>query len=384
MGYTQSMTRAKAVLACVFLSLSPFCSATVLSIPASPVPSLTVPSILNSGLPASPLSSPFRSVPLPLSPSLSLSPSLGPSPSPLPAALIPVRALAVAAAAPDLPDLPEPLHAARSLNAFWDGLRIPELDLGLDAPPSFSVPLAGLDDAPAPERLAPWLETGDDRVAAALDRAVALARVTRAGRRALDRAEKTLAAEGRTLPILVLDLGRNYGEYDYLARNMRLHKALFQKGREAELAGTIVHELTHVAQHGQGVPSNALEMEIEAHLQDLDMMAELGLKPPKGTFARQALELLAQGPEKFIALIQAAVPGSIFLGGSSLEDAIDQLEDDLAEQVKRSKRSKTAAALIPVIERDLARLRSAEGAASYAAFSKRVLALLKRRAAEAR
>lgn len=355
----------------------------VIAVPSSPVP-ISVPSVVNSGLPANPLSLPFQSVPLPLS---SLSPSLSPLPlpSPLPAALIPTRPLAVAAATPSFPDLPEPLHSARSLNNFWDGLRIPELDLDLDAP-SVAVPLAGVEDSldTTPERLAPWLATDDPEVAAALDRAVALARTTRAGRRALDRAEKTLAAEGRTLPILVLDLGRNYGEYDYLAENMRLHKALFKKGREAELAGTIVHELTHVAQHGQGVPSNALEMEIEAHLQDLDMMAELGLKPPKGTFARQALELLAQGPDKFIQLIQAAVPGSIFLGESSLEDAIDQLEDDLAEQRKRSKRSKTAAALIPVIERDIARLRSAEGAASYAAFSKRVLALLKRRAAEAR
>lgn len=356
----------------------------VISIPSSPLPSLSVPSVLNSGLPANTLSLPFDplSSPSPLSLS-SLTPSLAPLPSPLPTALIHTHAAAVAAATPSFPDLPAPLHAARSLNNFWDGVRI--LDLDLDAP-SVAVPLAGIEDSldAAPERLAPWLATDDERVAAALDRAVTLARSTRAGRRALDRAEKTLAADGRTLPILVLDLGRNYGEYDYLAGNMRLHKALFQRGREAELAGTIVHELTHVAQHGQGVPSNALEMEIEAHLQDLDMMAELGLKPPKGTFARQALELLARGPDKFIELIQAAVPGSIFLGESSLEDAIDQLEDDLADQRKRAKRSKTAAALVPVIERDIARLRSAEGAASYSAFSKRVMALLKRRAAEAR
>ncbi|MCM2304388.1 MAG: hypothetical protein NDJ72_06775 [Elusimicrobia bacterium] len=309
---------------------------------------------------------------------------MAPTPSPLPSALVPVRALAVAAATPSFPDLPGPLELPRSLNNFWDGLG---LSLpSFDEPSSVAVPLSGLDDSlgEAPERLAPWLETGDARVASALDRAVALARTTRAGRRALDAAERTLAAEGRSLPILVLDLGRNHGEYDYLAGNMRLHKALFQRGREAELAGTIVHELTHVVQHGQGVPSNALEMEIEAHLQDLEMLAELGVKPPKGTFARQSLEFLAQGPEKFIQLIQAAVPGSIFLGDSSLEDVLDQLEDDLAEQRRRAKRSRTAAALIPVIERDIARLRGAEGAASYRAFSRRVLALLKRRASEAK
>ncbi|MEQ1918062.1 MAG: hypothetical protein ABL955_02605 [Elusimicrobiota bacterium] len=296
--------------------------------------------------------------------------------------LIPTPAAAVAAATPSSPDIPAPAQAARSLNNFWDGLNITLPNL--EDPISVAVPLAVLSVEPLgeSERLAPWLETDNKKIAAALDRAVALARATRAGRRALDAAEKTLAAEGRTLPVLVLDLGRNFGEYDYLAKNMRLHSSLFKKGREAELAGTIVHELTHVAQHGQGVPSNALEMEIEAHLQDLDMLAELGLKPPKGTFARQALDLLAQGPEKFIELIQAAVPGSIFLGESSLDDILDQLEDDLSAQHKLAKHSKTAAGLIPVIERDLARLRSPEGAASYRAFSKRVLALLKRRAAE--
>ena len=314
---------------------------------------------------------------------MSLSPSLSPLPSPLPTALIPTHAAAVAAATPSLPDSPEPPHSARSLNTFWDGLAVPSLDL--EEPSSVAAPLAGLSVEPLEAaRLAPWLETDDAKIAAALDRAVAIARSTRAGRRALDAAEKTLFSEGRTLPIRVLDLGRNFGEYDYLAKNMRLHSALFKKGREAELAGTIVHELTHVVQHGQGMPSNALEMEIEAHLQDLDMLAELGVKPPKGTFARQSLELLAKGPAKFIQLIQAAVPGSLFLGDSSLEDVLDQLEDDLAEQHKRAKRSKTAAALIPVIERDLARLRTPEGAASYRAFSKRVLALLKRRADEAR
>jgi hypothetical protein len=334
----------------------------VIAVPSTVALSLSVPTG-NSPLPAENISLPFN-------PSLS-SPSLTPS-------LVPTLSAA------SLPEAPEPAHAARSLNNFWDGLRIPTLEL--EEPSAVAVPLGVPSDSisETPERLAPWLETDNAKIAAALDRAVEIARSTRAGRRALDAAEKTLNAEGRTLPVLVLDLGRNYGEYDYLAKNMRLHQDLFRKGRETELAGTIVHELTHVAQHGQGVPSNALEMEIEAHLQDLEMLEELGVKPPKGTFARQALELLAKGPDKFVELLQAAVPGSIYLGESSLEDILEQLEDDLAAQRKRAKRSKTAAGLIPVIERDLERLRSPEGAAAYRAFSKRVRALLERRAAEAR
>lgn len=349
------MTASKQALAAAMIAgLALPSSASVVGVSYS-VPSLHTPAAVNSALPAS-----MSSLPLDIA-SLSLSPSLTPAPSPLPSA-----------------------QALGSLNNFWDGLGIPAQEL--DEPSAIAVPQSGFSEGSiddAGERLAPWLATNNANVAAALDRAVTIARATRAGRRALDTAEKTLAAEGRTLPVLVLDLGRNHGEYDYLEKNMRLHSALFKKGREAELAGTIVHELTHVAQHAQGVPAHALEMEIEAHLQDLEMLAELGVEPAKGTFARQALERLAQGPARFIELIQAAVPGSLFLGESSLDELEEQMEEDLASHRGRAKRSKAAAALADVLERDLASLRTPEGAASYCAFSKRVLALLRRRSAAA-
>jgi len=342
----------------ILLSLiSVAANAGVIAVPPLKAPSVSVP-LVNTGLSASTPLLPFNSVP---------------ALSPLPSLL----------AAPSIPDFQEPVSAVRSLNNFWDGLA-PLLPEVLE-PASTLQPLAGVEDSiGAPDRLAPWLEASNPRVAAALDNAVELARSTLSGRRAMDAAERTLSSEGRRLPVVVLPLGRNHGEYDYLNLTMRLNSKLFQPGREAELAGTLVHELMHVTQHGAGIPSNALEMEIEAHLQDLEMLSELGVKPPKGTFARQALDLLAKGPERFIELIQAAVPATIFLGGSALDDILDQLEDDLKEQRKLSKRSKTAAGLIPVIERDLARLRTSEGAAIYRAFSKRVLTLLKRRSAELR
>ncbi len=273
-----------------------------------------------------------------------------------------------------------PSDAPRSLNNFWDG--VPSAPAFLE-PSAVAVPYAGFSDEPLEQdRLAPWLETSDPKIALALDRAVALARTTRAGRRALDEAERILAEQGQSLPVKVLALGRNYGEYDYVEKNMRLHKALFQEGREADLAGTLVHELTHVAQHSLGIPSNALEMEIEAHLTDLAMLQELGLEPPPNTFARQLSQALAQSPAQFIALIQAAVPGTVFLGDSSFEDIDEQLESDLDEQ--SAKKSNAAAGLAKTIERDLDLLRTPEGRASYKSFSRRVLALLRRRSAEAK
>lgn len=291
-------------------------------------------------------------------------PAIAPSLGPAPAALT--------------PNLPAP-----SLNLFWDGVASAPL-LVEPAPLAPVSPLAaGIDDGPlSVEPSAPWLRLEDPRHQAALERALDVARATRAGRLALETAEKVLAAQGRDLPVLVESLGRNYGEYDYVEKNMRLHSALFKRGRETDLAGTIVHELTHVAQHAEGIPSNALEMEIEAHLQDLDMLAELGQEPPPNTFARQLWEALREGPRPFVELLQAAVPGTVYLGDMKMDDVLEQLEQDLDDQ--QGKKSKSAAGLAEVIERDLDLLRSPEGQASYKAFSRRVRALLKRRAAEAK
>lgn len=274
--------------------------------------------------------------------------------NPLPLPLTP--SLVASLSAPSVP-----YNAPRSLNNFWDGApSVPDLV----------------------DRLAPWLDSGDPKTDAALDRAVALARTTRAGRRALDEAERVLGEQSRSLPVKVRPLGRNYGEYNYVEKNMRLHRDLFEAGREADLAGTIVHELTHLAQHSLAIPSNALEMEIEAHLTDLAMLQELGLEPPPNTFARQLSRALAQSPAKFIALIQAAVPDTVFLGESSFDDIEEQLESDLDKQ--NAKNSKSAAGLANTIERDLDLLRSPEGRAAYKSFSRRVLALLRRRSAEAK
>ncbi|OGR94711.1 MAG: hypothetical protein A2V88_05550 [Elusimicrobia bacterium RBG_16_66_12] len=208
-----------------------------------------------------------------------------------------------------------------------------------------------------------------------------LARGTAVGRRAFDAAEKAVAASGGVLAVDVRDLGKNYGEYDYLDGRMSLHRALFAPGREGELAGTLVHELLHVAQHAAGLPSYALELEIEAHLQDLELMAELGLTPPPHTFARQALDALTKGPAAFVELISAAVPGSPCLGTDSLDDVIDQLEQDL--EAARAGRSRRSAKLARAIEADLLSLRTKEGAAAYRGFSRRVRALLERRSSEA-
>jgi hypothetical protein len=350
--------------------------AAVLALPSSPLaliaPSLAAPAPLFA--PA--LSAPPALAALPAAPIAAA--AAAPADGPARPASDRLSAVAKAAAPNDDAELP-----ALSLNIFWDGLgSASQDDEALFALPSASVlaPEAAGGQSAKPASAAPWLTLEDRRFAAALDAAVRLARSTRAGRKAFAAAEQAL--DGAALPVSVLDLGRNWGEFDYLDGRLRLDRKLFAPGREADLAGTIAHELMHVSQHAQGLLSNALELEIEAHLLDLALMDELGLKTPPHTFARQAQEALAKSPKAFIELIQAAVPGSPFLGDSSVEDIIEQLEEDL-DGLSRKKNAR-AIKVAATVAQDLKTLQSKKGRAAYKEFSKRILAELARRSAAAR
>ncbi|MDX6770868.1 MAG: DUF6782 family putative metallopeptidase [Elusimicrobiota bacterium] len=225
-----------------------------------------------------------------------------------------------------------------------------------------------------------WLASGDPRVAAALEQAADLANQTKIGRRVLWEAAQLL--QSMPLPVDALDLGKNHGEFDYLERRLRLHRKLLRPESRAQLAATLVHELRHVIQHSQGVPAEAIEMEIEAHLDDLALMRELGVEPPPKTFARQLHEALLEGPERFVEILGWALPERPRLAAMTWA----KIEADLLEQLKHAKRGKSERKkkLVAAIERDLALVRSKEGRASYRAFSRRVEARLKREAEAAK
>lgn len=250
-----------------------------------------------------------------------------------------------------------------------------------------AAPLGGFfdGDAERPEPpvsasdLASWLSISDAKAAEALDQAAELANQTKIGRRILWEAAKLL--QGSPLPVDVLDLGKNHGEYDYLDTRLRLHQKLLRPENRAMLAATLVHELRHVTQHALGIPAESLEMEIEAHLDDLAFMAELGVTPPEKTFARQSWEALKKGPEAFVELLSMALPGRPRLASSTYAKIEEELEEQLDDARRgKSKRKKQLAA---AIERDLDLIRSKEGRAAYRAFSRRVEARLRRDAASA-
>lgn len=301
-------------------------------------------------------------------------------------------------AIPRLPALARTLPLSSPLTSLLTPTLSPALTPG--APPALplpSVPYAPDFRAPAPagplsvdydgsgergdepvsaSELSAWLDIGDARSAEALDQAAELAGQTKVGRRILWEAAQLL--QGTRLPVDVLDLGRNHGEYDYLEKRLRLHRKLLRPENRAQLAATLIHELRHVLQHAEGVPAEALEMEIEAHLDDLAFIRELGVEPPPKTFARQSAEALKKGAEEFVSLLEAALGERPRLASMTYA----KIEEDLLHQLKQAKRGKSERKkkLVAAIERDLELIRSPEGRAAYRAFSKRVEARLRREA----
>lgn len=205
--------------------------------------------------------------------------------------------------------------------------------------------------------------------AALLDAALAEARKSRTGRSVLTRAEKAFG--GRPMPVQVRDLGRNLGEYDYMAGVLRLDRSHLASDPK-QAAATLVHELVHVLQHREGVPAEALEMELEAHLVSMAVSRELGI--PLGGFEAAAAKALAKGPKAYADWMAGQLPGKVRLLDSDMARATEHLESEVDDLENAAR---VSAERLDWARRDLALLKSRKGRAAYRALAARVLRLIK-------
>lgn len=179
-------------------------------------------------------------------------------------------------------------------------------------------------------------------------------------------AERALSG-GAPIPLHGAKLKSDHGHYDYVRREIVIARSTLADPRA--LAITLAHELRHVAQHAEGVIAEALEMELEAHLDSLDMARELGL-PLDGFqagFARHA----ARGRDALYRWMSGQMPGKTVLRGADYEELADELETEL-ETVSARRR--------PAVERDLALLSTLAGRAANRALAARVARRLNARA----
>lgn len=226
---------------------------------------------------------------------------------------------------------------------------------------------AGRKAAPAVEPALLAVRRASD--AALLEAAMSEARKSATGRRVLARAEKAMG--GKPLPLQVRDLGRNLGEYDYMAGVLRLDRAHLESDPK-QAAATLVHELVHVLQHREGVPAEALEMELEAHLVSMAVSRELGI--PLGGFEAAAAKAVAKGPKAYADWMAGQLPGKVRLLDSDMARATEHLESEVDDLENAAR---VSAERLGWARRDLALLKSRKGRAAYRALAARVLRLIK-------
>lgn len=289
----------------------------------------------------------------------------------LPGATLSNIANLIAAISSPFPEAAAPREPGPALESFWTG--------GFKA----AVP-AGADGV---------LSAQKPRQLQALEAVVAKAWEAPTGRRVL-RAAKRLADKKGAVPAELRELGKNYGEYDYLEQALYINKELAASDvREA--AAALVHELTHVLQHARGVPAESLEMELEAHVVTLQVLAELGVRPGGKSFSAAALRELKKSPAAYIAWMENQLPGKLKLIGAdfdelaeSLEQEADEVEERIAQLGEKLSEKPDSALLLRRLEReqgrakavarDLAIVRSPAGRRRCLAFAEHVRKVLSR------
>lgn len=276
--------------------------------------------------------------------------------------------------------------------------------------------LAGSADSAVPVAPLPAsISVADPKDAAWLASVIAVARQSRTGRRVLKQIDGLLKTRGRPLTMVVTTLGANNGEYVYDWEILRMG-AHYRKGEPAAAAPILVHELLHVVQKEYGLPTDALELELEAFAVTLMVYHELGLPLPPRSFEKQ-VDKNFRGPLKdFVSWLAKEYKTNLSIRdgleayqetleerAESEESSLKRLEKRLAKQEaiiqgmrdsgQPSEMIKTYAAeqLGPIklkmmetranlkwARRDLDLLSTPEGVARYRAYAARVNALLRR------
>jgi hypothetical protein len=225
--------------------------------------------------------------------------------------------------------------------------------------------------------------------AARLREIIAAAKTTKTGRGVMRRAE-ALARRRGPVPVSFAPLGDDLGAFEYMEGRMVLSRSLLSRP-PAVAAATLVHELVHVLQHAEGLPAEALELELEAHMLTLEFLDEAGLKPDS-PFSRAARLRLELGPLEFYGWMATQLPSKYFLRFSSPEDIADQLEEDYdkfqerLEKIPATAKNRHRREKLERLSRwtlsDLELIRTPEGLAAYRALARRVHARAKRLSAK--
>lgn len=235
-------------------------------------------------------------------------------------------------------------------------------------------------------------------------------RGSRTGRRVLGDIEALARGRGRPVIVDVAKISNN-AEVRYDSGLLVMDRN--HRRKDPALAAPIMaHELQHVLQKAQGLPVDALELEIESYTVEARVWDELGLVPAPRSFARMAKSKLQRDPDSFFVWLAGEYDKNRILHGGTMESYAAWLELQREKSRKKLKRYRRRIAeaervlqtmaeakvpakqidahrhdeLLPAqadlrgeelalawIERDLARLASEEGREAFRAYSRGVI-----------
>jgi hypothetical protein len=237
-----------------------------------------------------------------------------------------------------------------------------------------------------------YLATPRDADFVRLGSIVAAAQGSPAGGKILKAALALTRQQGKPIQVRFHELKGNLGEYDYLEHVLYLNRS-YADGDARLGAATLVHELLHILQHAEGVPSEALEMELEAHVVTLQVLHDLGVPASReGSFSATAERKLRQSPEAFEEWMAGQLPGKLRLNqgaAAAVEDlkqerdeimeSIEDLEEAYADQPTAQAKGRLAKAQqnLAAVQADIKVLKSASGRAAYRKLAARTQALMK-------
>lgn len=239
-----------------------------------------------------------------------------------------------------------------------------------------ALPSSAVPDAPAPAIVA---AVPSD--AAWLSRVLETAQTSRTARAVLRDVAELTARRGR--PVAVTFSRESKGAaFDYDTDLVFIGTGVRKKPLTTG-ATALMHELRHVLQKEWGLPTDAIELELDAYMTDFAVGTELNDPIVPGSYDARAAKAFKRGVEPFLRFVQREYPDNIRVTGrgrGTVEAYVEELSRLRALEAKDAHRLTGAIAKLARVEEGMRRERYPES--KIAAFHANEVAPLEKRLAD--
>lgn len=189
----------------------------------------------------------------------------------------------------------------------------------------------------APVSILPsYLSVADPADAARLSAVLQAAQASPTAVAVLAQVAQAAEARGRPVVVEVVKM-KESGTYNLDWGVLSLRRRDLKDAPRANVA-TLIHELQHLLQARQSVPSDLLETELEAYVVDFRVARELGDKPKRGSYDARAQEAFKEGLEPFLGYLRKQYPEDAQLHKTKTRDYEQRLRRGLEASTNKLER----------------------------------------------